>query len=195
MGLGRMIFKMISAPGNFCSSSQKLGNAMLFFPLTLCHTIPSVEDLKADESFWKRVKKEENDGNKSLLLYWHSLSEIIISFTVQLSLAFSLAEDYFLLSRKELTLYQMAKFLDMPKIENIWGQNESASEKEKFVVQRIEKKKYRKSRKFCISFFSYKSPSLSPLPDMPILGSSNSASKKRYDSKNMDKSGYNYLIE
>ena len=36
------------------------------------------------------------------------------------------------------------------------------------------------------------------LPDMPILGSSNSAAKKkkkRYDVKNMDKWGYNYLTE
>ena len=36
---------------------------------------------------------------------------------------------------------------------------------------------------------------LNPLPDKPILGSSNSAAKKKYDVKNMDKWGYNHLIE
>ena len=34
---------------------------------------------------------------------------------------------------------------------------------------------------------------VNPLPHMPILGSSNSA-VNRYDVKNMDKWGYNYLI-
>ena len=35
---------------------------------------------------------------------------------------------------------------------------------------------------------------LNPLPNMPVLGSSNSTAK-RYDVKNMDKWGYSYLIE
>ena len=34
-----------------------------------------------------------------------------------------------------------------------------------------------------------------PLPDMPILGSSNLAANKEYDAKNMDKWEYNFLIE
>ena len=34
-----------------------------------------------------------------------------------------------------------------------------------------------------------------PLPQMPILGSTNSAENKDYDVKNMDQRGYNYLIE
>ena len=34
-----------------------------------------------------------------------------------------------------------------------------------------------------------------PLPQMPILGSSNSAANKNMMLKNMDKCGYNYLIE
>ena len=36
--------------------------------------------------------------------------------------------------------------------------------------------------------------SFNPLPDMPILDSSKSAAN-RYDVKNMDKCGYNYLID
>ena len=36
--------------------------------------------------------------------------------------------------------------------------------------------------------------SINPLPHMAILGSTNSAANKRYDVKNMDKWGYNYLM-
>ena len=36
---------------------------------------------------------------------------------------------------------------------------------------------------------------VNPLPDMPILGSSISAANEDNDVKNMDKWGYNYLIE
>ena len=39
-------------------------------------------------------------------------------------------------------------------------------------------------------------PVFNPLPDIPILDSSNSAANKdNYDVKNMDKQGYIYLIE
>ena len=61
--------------------------------------------------------------------------------------------------------------------------------------------------KFLITFFvkticNRKFPShaythgfkIEPLPDMPILDFPNSAAKK-YDAKDMDKKGYNYLIE
>ena len=34
-----------------------------------------------------------------------------------------------------------------------------------------------------------------PLPDMPLLGSCESAANKYYDVKNIDKWGYNFLIE
>ena len=36
---------------------------------------------------------------------------------------------------------------------------------------------------------------INPLPDMPILGYSNSENKDNYDVKNIDKWGYKYLIE
>ena len=36
---------------------------------------------------------------------------------------------------------------------------------------------------------------VNPLPDTPILGSFSSAANKVYDGINMDKRGYNYLLE